>query len=126
MEEDGEAFFGNEASDEQNLDGFRLFVFLHELPKAQINTMVDEMHFCIQPWTFMIKSFGSREITGGDEGDITEECSGRIFQFMDIECMNADGEGASCQASCLIAQECGQVGEFGVNVADMILSTEGE
>ena len=45
---------------------------------------------------------------------------------MDVKCMYADGEGASSQTSCLVAQQGGQVGELGVNVTDMVLTAEGK
>lgn len=43
---------------------------------------------------------------------------------MDINCVNADGEGASCQACCFIAKEGGQVGKLGVDVPNVVFMAE--
>ena len=82
------------------------------------------MHLDVQPWALVVEGFCGSQVAGGDKGDVPEEHSGRIFHLMDIDCVNADGEGASRQACCFVAKEGGQVGKLGVDVPDVVIMAD--
>ena len=126
VEEDGDTLFGDEAANEEQTSGAVVRAFALEGPFIEQDAVVENIETILVAGTAISESLSGGLIADGNKGGGTEEPSPGVFTGMDIKGVDADAVADAEILGDIGGQQGGQIGEFGVDVANALVPTFGQ